>query len=147
MTQDGLVSKREQLEELEKSEREAKRLELALSRGRNSIGRSNSASAEGAEAGEGAGAGEGAEVRDDGEVREGGEAEGNARGEDVPERMSASLPPHPGPRPTTRRRLKPPGMGFLNALSYTLQGMMDVDPETARRNTITKTKETITSVR
>jgi sorting nexin-41/42 len=137
MTQDGLVSKREQLDELEKSEREAKRLELALSRGRASVGQSNSANAEGVEGSR--------EVRDDGDIREGGESEDNAREEDVPGRMSASLPPHPGPRPT-RHRLKPPGMGFLNALSYTLQGMMDVDPETARRNTITKTKESITSV-
>jgi sorting nexin-4 len=37
-------------------------------------------------------------------------------------------------------------MGLLNALSYTLHGMMDVDPETARRNTITKTRENISQV-
>lgn len=38
-------------------------------------------------------------------------------------------------------------MGLLSALSYTLHGMMDVDPETARRNSITKNKETISQVR
>ena len=37
-------------------------------------------------------------------------------------------------------------MGLLSALSYTLHGMMDVDPETARRNTITKTRESISQV-
>jgi sorting nexin-4 len=37
-------------------------------------------------------------------------------------------------------------MGLLDALSYTLHGMMDVDPETARRNGITKTRETISQV-
>jgi sorting nexin-41/42 len=56
-----------------------------------------------------------------------------------------SFPAHPGPNPA-RRRATVPGMGFLNALSYTLHGMMDVDPETARRNSITKTRETISQV-
>jgi len=37
-------------------------------------------------------------------------------------------------------------MGLLNALSYTLHGMMDVDPETARRNGIGKTRETISQL-
>lgn len=37
MTQDALESKREQLEELEKSEREARRLEAALGKGRSGI--------------------------------------------------------------------------------------------------------------
>ena len=38
-------------------------------------------------------------------------------------------------------------MGLLSALSYTLHGMMDADPETARRNGISKTRETISQVR
>ncbi|KAI6023754.1 hypothetical protein BKA83DRAFT_4263393 [Pisolithus microcarpus] len=94
MTKDTLENKRELLEEYEKSEREAKRLEEAgLARGR--------------------------------------------------EPASAYLPPHPEPNPYRRRA---PGMGFLNALSYTLHGMMDVDPETARRNGISKTRETISQL-
>ena len=109
MTQDALDTKRELLEELEKSEREARRLEDALGQGRV-----NETSA----------------VDDT-------EAEG---GEERP------FPAHPGSNPS-RRRTKTPGMGFLNALSYTLHGMMDVDPETARRNGITKTRETISQVR
>jgi len=102
MTQDGLESKREQLEDLEKSEKEARRLEEALGRGR-------------------------------------------ANGTQTMHSPSSYLPPHPGPNPA-RRRTKPPGMGLLNALSYTLHGMMDVDPESARRNSITKTRETISQL-
>jgi sorting nexin-41/42 len=117
MTQDGLDSKRELLEELEKSEREAKRLESALGRGRTN--------------------GNPTRPRQEGDlpIEEG--------GEDEP--LAAPLPPHPGPIPP-RRRSKAPGMGLLNALSYTLHGMMDVDPETARRNSITKTRESISQV-
>ena len=116
MTQDALENKREQLEDLEKSEREARRLEDALGKGRVS-GMSSSLVIPQAES------------------------------EDAPQLVTSnSLPPHPGPNPA-RRRTKPPGMGLLNALSYTLHGMMDVDPETARRNGITKTRENISQVR
>jgi hypothetical protein len=117
MTQDALENKREQLEDLEKSEREARRLEEALGRGRVS-GLSSSLV-----------------------------IPNHENAEDAPELATAnSLPPHPGPNPA-RRRTKPPGMGLLNALSYTLHGIMDVDPETARRNGITKTRENISQVR
>ncbi|KAF8159797.1 hypothetical protein B0H34DRAFT_782409 [Crassisporium funariophilum] len=122
MTQDALENKREQLEDLEKSEREARRLEEALGRGRvngpsSPVTISTSPSAE-------------------------------ADTDDTPEPVtpnSAYLPPHPGPNPA-RRRTKTPGMGLLNALSYTLHGMMDVDPETARRNGISKTRENISQL-
>ncbi|KAJ7493459.1 hypothetical protein B0H11DRAFT_2006518 [Mycena galericulata] len=114
MTQDALESKREQLEELEKSEREARRLELALGRGRVNSEPSAASPIE----------------------EQGGEPQSQ-------ESQSAYLPPHPGPNPARRRA---PGMGLLNALSYTLHGMMDVDPETARRNGITKTRESISQL-
>ncbi|OSD02994.1 hypothetical protein PYCCODRAFT_1434877 [Trametes coccinea BRFM310] len=126
MTQEALEAKREQLEELEKSEREARRLEEALSQGRSS-----------------------STIRTSSSTRsEGGEAEGEAeqeaeQGPTHPPEESVYLPPHPGPNPVKRRA---PGMGLLSALSYTLHGMMDVDPETARRNSITKTKETISQL-
>jgi len=118
MTQDALDSKREQLEELEKSEREARRLEQALGRGRVNSEPSGTSPP----------------LDDQG-------------GENTPrqpqESQSAYLPPHPGPNPARRRA---PGMGLLNAISYTLHGMMDVDPETARRNGITKTRESISQL-
>ncbi|KAG6868415.1 hypothetical protein C0993_003359 [Termitomyces sp. T159_Od127] len=121
MTQDGLENKREQLEDLEKSEREARRLDEALGRRRASIneGQSSKNSVEGEEE--------------------------NHEGDDAQSSPVSSLPPHPGPNPA-RRRSRAPGMAFLNALSYTLHGMMDVDPETARRNSITKTRENISQL-
>lgn len=116
MTQDGLEAKREQLEDLEKSEHEARRLEAALG-ARSTVSLPVSPSAE--------------------------DTEGPSN-DQVTSRSASYVPPHPGPNPT--RRARTPGMGFLNALSYTLHGMMDVDPETARRNGISKTKETISQV-
>ncbi|KAJ8591806.1 hypothetical protein M405DRAFT_788418 [Rhizopogon salebrosus TDB-379] len=117
MTQDALEHKREMLEDYEKSEREAKRLEEALSKGRVNGLRSPGSPAEGE-----------------------GPSEPQVEAE---EPGSAYLPPHPGPNPYKRRA---PGMGLLNALSYTLHGMMDVDPETARRSGISKTRETISQL-
>lgn len=127
MTQDGLEAKRERLEELEKSEREARRLEDALGRGRTSGIRPPQRSPT-----QGGGEGEAPE-------------EPNADSDHQRESRDAYLPPHPGPNPA-RRKMATPGMGLFNALSYTLHGMMDVDPETARRNGISKTRETIASV-
>ncbi|KAI0319621.1 hypothetical protein OF83DRAFT_1109236 [Amylostereum chailletii] len=124
MTQDALESRRESLTELGKSEREARRLEEALGRGRVQASEAGSSSQSPTST-------------------SGGEAtEGRAR-EDVEDPASMYLPPHPGPSPAKR---KVPGMGLLNALSYTLHGMMDADPETARRNGISKTRETISQL-
>ncbi|KAF7309623.1 Sorting nexin-41 [Mycena indigotica] len=111
MTQDSLETKKEQLEELEKSEREARRLEQALGRGRLSSD----------------------PLQQDNQDAE----------QEQAQTQSAYLPPHPGPNPSRRRA---PGMGLLNAISYTLHGMMDVDPETARRNGITKSRENISQL-
>ncbi|KAF9564264.1 hypothetical protein CPC08DRAFT_741539 [Agrocybe pediades] len=121
MTQDALENKREQLEELEKSEREARRLEEALGRGRL-----NGASSPTSPSGEGA-------------------TEESSETVSPASPSSVYVPPHPGPNPV-RKRTKAPGMGLLNALSYTLHGMMDVDPETARRNGISKTRENISQL-
>jgi len=133
MTQDALSSKREALEELEKSEREARRLEEALGRGRATApveqrGHQQAASSPP-------------------NPENTGEEENNETNEDHGQANSwpAALPAHPGPNPA-RRKSRTPGMGLLNALSYTLHGMMDVDPETARRNGITKTKENISQL-
>ena len=63
MTQDALESKREQLEDLEKSEREARRLEEALSQGRPSTLRASSSQDV-----EGVGEDEGRPTRDENEA-------------------------------------------------------------------------------
>ena len=81
---------------------------------------------------------------DENGAEEGSAGASDGAGSPQPEPSSVYLPPHPGPNPVRRRA---PGMGLLSALSYTLHGMMDVDPETARRNNISKTRETISQVR
>ena len=162
LTQDGLEGKREQLEELEKSEKEARRLDEALGRGKGLTSLSPSPpSAEAAgpsewdddierpEPPEPATATVTATATATESTAEAAEPQ-PSHSEDAPPSQSppatsSYLPPHPGPSPI-KRRTRAPGMGFLNALSYTLHGMMDVDPETARRNGITKTRETIAQV-
>ncbi|XP_006462065.1 hypothetical protein AGABI2DRAFT_206241 [Agaricus bisporus var. bisporus H97] len=132
MTQDALINKRESLDELERSEHEARRLEEALGRGRPSASPSQLDQQQAAS------------TPSSPEII--GEEEANEHGVEREQASSwPALPPHPGPNPT-RRRSRTPGMGILNALSYTLHGMMDVDPETARRNTITKTRESISQL-
>jgi hypothetical protein len=119
MTQDALDARRESLEDLEKHEREARRLDDALSRGRAPMSDSEPAPAA---------AGDEAEAEPD---------------EEATRRLSSTVPPHPGPSPVRRRV---PGMGLIGALSYTLHGMIDADPEAARRSGISKTRENISQV-
>lgn len=143
VTTDALDHKRSSLEELERTEREASRLEEALGRGRATNPLERSISANGAtpisptspkvmSASTSVASEAGEEVHSPGSPGE----------YTVPE--AVYTPPHPVSGPPPRRN--GPGMGFLNALSYTIHGMMDVDPETARRNGISKTRETISQV-
>ncbi|KAI5121504.1 hypothetical protein M0805_006541 [Coniferiporia weirii] len=141
LTTDALEHKRAGLEELERTEREASRLEEALGRGRvtNSLSRSvsRSVSANGAGASGMSASGSGSSVDGDG-----------MHSPESPGEYAASeavyTPPHPATGPLARRSGS--GMGLLNALSYTIHGMMDVDPETARRNGISKTRESISQL-
>ena len=107
------------MEELEKSEREAKRLEEALDRGRVS----------------------GPSYRNP--LLENSDGEGLRR-DAAQEETPVFTPPRSTPAPSRRRGSS---LGLLNAISYTVHGLMDVDPETARRNGISKTRETISQVR
>jgi hypothetical protein len=133
MTQDALESRRESLNELEKSEQEAKRLEQALERGRaHTLAASAPASISTSPTSP-------FPPDDIGIITDQGEEEHEQ--DDSP--GSVFLPPHPGPSPVRRRA---PGMGLLSALSYTIHGMMDTDPESARRSGISKTRETISQV-
>ncbi|GJJ11248.1 hypothetical protein Clacol_005480 [Clathrus columnatus] len=119
MTQDSIDSKKEQLADLEKSEREAQRLQSALTRKPLS---------------------QGSVLTDDrGEERE------NVQGRISSEHREPEDESHISSSSITASssRRRGTGMGLLNALSYSLHGMMDVDPETARRNSITKTRESL----
>ena len=120
ITQDTLESKRVSWEDLERTEREASRLEEALGRGRATAPS---------------------------------EANGSVNNSALPDQQTESevgtsearfTPPYPATGPPPRRSGS--GMGLLNALSYTIHGMMDTDPESARRNGISKTRENISQV-
>lgn len=131
MTQDALASKKESLEGLEKSEAEARRLETALSAS-TTLGRAGSRRS--------ILAGEDPDEEDAATTP----TTNSPQGPTIP-------PPRPPPPPTApmqrRRTGSGGGMGFLSALSYSLHGMMDVDPEASRRNSISKSRETISQVR
>jgi hypothetical protein len=129
MTQDALEARRDSLSELENSEREAKRLEEALERGRL---RSTAPSVPDAES-----------TSDTADEISTTTSTGQDEHEQDENPASVFLPPHPGPSPVKRRA---PGMGLISALSYTIHGMMDTDPESARRSGISKTRETISQV-
>ncbi|TFY69663.1 hypothetical protein EVG20_g3046 [Dentipellis fragilis] len=129
MTQDALEARRDSLGELEKSEREARRLEEALGRGRvaspSGLSPRPSVSTDGSSTsvnGNGSGDGE--------------EGQSTADGED-----GAKDREEDRERDRETEEDRDPG-----ALSYTLHGMMDADPETARRNGISKTRENISQL-
>ncbi|KAG9014381.1 Sorting nexin, cytoplasm-to-vacuole targeting pathway/endosomal sorting [Tulasnella sp. JGI-2019a] len=122
MTQETLSVKKAQLEDFEKSEAEAKRLEDALSSSRR-MPRSGESE-------------DGSDTTSPTSEEGPGTssfASGGGASRSRPLR-SASMEP-----PRTRRT----SYGFLTALSYSLQGMMDVDPEASRRNNISKTRDSI----
>lgn len=136
LTQDALEHKRASLEDLEKNEREASRLEEALGRGR-STGPLASVPSNGSQ-------GRFSENTSSADGSEQGDPQSPERPEDRRISEGVFTPPYPEVSPPPRRSGS--GMGLLNALSYTLHGMMDVDPETARRNAISKTRESISQV-
>lgn len=128
MTQDSIVSKKEQLVDLEKSEKEAQRLQSALTR--QPISRASVLTDEGTEQSEGGNA--------EGEVSTSPQGVQRERDDENYAGSSSVM--------TSTLRRRGTGIGLLNALSHSLHGMMDVDPETARRNNITKIRENVTQV-
>ncbi len=139
ITQDALENKRTNLDELERNEREASRLEEALGRGRVTAPHARNSNGSNEPRKNSVASSEAGDADENGGEEEEDSADAGSR--DAP----VYTPPHPASGPPPRRTGS--GMGLLNALSYTLHGMMDVDPETARRNGISKTRETISQVR
>ncbi|TIB88774.1 hypothetical protein E3Q06_00843 [Wallemia mellicola] len=124
---DALDAKRSTLEELERAEQEASRLDEALSRGLSStkmLDRPNEEEE----------ATNGAEAPSDSEPPA--EAETDAEADQLPSQSIITSSP-----PKIRRYKS--NMSFLGAISHTLHGIMDVDPEATRRNSIGKTRESI----
>lgn len=140
LTTDALEHKRASLEELERTEREASRLEEALGQGRATNPLDGSVRNNGAP---GLSTSlSGASANGEGSRPQSPHSPESNSSYGVPE--AVYTPPHPTSGPPPRRSGS--GMGLLNALSYTIHGMMDVDPETARRNGISKTRESISQV-
>jgi hypothetical protein len=122
MTKYALETKREQLEDLERSEAEAQRLQTALSEATRPTS--------------------GTIKRPGGKSVLSGEVE---QEDGSTSASTASAPSVYSGRPLPPRR-KRSNVGLFGALSYSLHGLMDVDPETARRNQLSKTKESISQV-
>lgn len=123
LTQDALENKRESLEALEKSEAEARRLEQALSRAGTISGPRSLPPTPISPT----------------------SPEGDA---DAAEQSTFSDSVRTPSSPSTYgRRRGGSAYGFLSALSHSISGMMDVDPEVARRNAISKTRDSISQVR
>lgn len=173
LAQDALEAKKLQLEELERVEAEAHRLDRALERGGAGLvnnagqvsgGGIRATQADGLRDSVGANGVYGTRSRPVSEV-EGrpslsGDTEGwtstSASASPEPQPTSTTLastphvgPPYPpsGARPTSpHRRGASTSYGFLGALSHTFHSVMDVDPEATRRNNIGKLRDSISQV-
>ena len=148
MTKDEIASKRAQLETLERSELEAKRIEQYLSSGGQPGGPPPKRSASSAST---------RSIRSEANVNTRQEGEDTASiDSDFPPThgdISASTPSAPhGAQEPERPRSKSQSGGFVanrifGRLSHTFQGIVDVDPERTRRDQIGKTKESLAHVR
>lgn len=151
LTRDMLESKRAQLEELERSEQESQRLENALARVRliGENGRVESS----------ADASASSSQHQDQSAAPAGDADHIDTSLPVSQRLgsSAILPPGSSPEAPATTHLsastvtapsprRSGGGSLLGALTHTLHGIVDSDPEATRRATITKTRERITQL-
>ncbi|EST08777.1 Phox homologous domain protein [Kalmanozyma brasiliensis GHG001] len=161
LAQDALEAKKTQLEELERVENEAKRLEEALERGGAGLlsggGRVSGGGidANGIRDGVGSGFRPSSSVYgrsgDDGTSANGtgsnaakngvnGEAGGRASTDaDTTRSRTTSPPSSPSKRSTSRSS----GYGLLGAITHTFQSVMDVDRDASRRSNISKLREEI----
>ncbi|SPO31016.1 related to SNX41 - sorting nexin, mediate distinct retrieval pathways from endosomes [Ustilago trichophora] len=162
LAQDALEAKKTQLEELERVENEAKRLEEALERGGagllNSGGRATGGGidANGIRDGVGSGfrpsasvygraSGEQGESASSTHPKGNGEASGNnntadVNGSSASTRSRATSPPS---SPSKRSSSRSAGYGLLGAITHTFQSVMDVDRDASRRSNISKLREEI----
>lgn len=139
MTKDELVSKRQMLETLERSELEAKRIDNYLSSGGHQSGPPPKRSASSAST-----RGIRSPPRQDREDTASIDSDFPPTHGNVP-----SSPPKDQERP--RSKSQSGGSGVVNKIfgrmSHTFQGIVDVDPERTRRDQIGKTKESLVQVR
>ena len=121
-----MENKKAQLEEFERSELEARRLDQALDQAAHRV----------------------QALDPEGEP----ENDGSAPTNDHTTSSAASFPEPAGlgsvnsTPPPSARRSGGSSMGFIGALTHSFQNVMDVDPESSRRNSIGKTRESIGQV-
>lgn len=136
LTRESLEAKKATLEELEQSEIEARKLDQALDR---ALSRVRPADENSIAAGS----------LDDASSNE--QPSSNTAIRDSLVHTSASATSSPNPSTlssSTMRKSASVGskFGFLGALSNTLNGMVDADPDMTRRNSIGKTRDSITQL-
>ncbi|KAJ9474899.1 Sorting nexin-41 [Pseudozyma hubeiensis] len=168
LAQDALEAKRTQLEELERVENEAKRLEEALERGgaglvgsggrvtgggidangiRDGVGSGfrpsasvyGRASGEEADSAAGGGAKSSGGSNANGSTDAGGASASEANGAQSARSRATSPPSSPSKRSSSRST----GYGLLGAITHTFQSVMDVDRDASRRSNISKLREEI----
>ena len=123
LTRDALETKKATLEELERSEIEARRLDQALDRALNRV-----------------------RPTEDGAVSREDLLNASSSGEGR-QSVSVQNSPNLSSSSNMRKSVSTPGkFGFLGALSNTINGMVDADPDMTRRNNIGKTRDTINSL-
>ncbi|CAH7674126.1 hypothetical protein BY996DRAFT_4544388, partial [Phakopsora pachyrhizi] len=123
MARDTLETKRLVLEDLERSESEAQRLESALSRVRQLDVQRSASDRSGTATGEG----------------------GGGNGSNVEDESTSHVIGSTGPVILNPVR-KPISTGFLGALRHSLNGISDGDPESTRRNSIGKHRDYISNL-
>ncbi|CDR88788.1 related to SNX41-sorting nexin, mediate distinct retrieval pathways from endosomes [Sporisorium scitamineum] len=165
LAQDALEAKKTQLEELERVENEAKRLEEALERGGAGLvsggGRvtGGGIDANGIRDGVGSGFRPSASVYGRASGEEGdnsnssnakGRGNSNGNGDAAPSTTEAngagsarSRPTSPPSSPSKRSSSRSTGYGLLGAITHTFQSVMDVDRDASRRSNISKLREEI----
>ncbi|GAC94882.1 hypothetical protein PHSY_002455 [Pseudozyma hubeiensis SY62] len=168
LAQDALEAKKTQLEELERVENEAKRLEEALERGgaglvgsggrvtgggidangiRDGVGSGfrPSASVYGRASGEEAGsaANGGAKSSGGGSANDSTDAAAASASEANGSQSARSRATSPPSSPSKRSSSRSTGYGLLGAITHTFQSVMDVDRDASRRSNISKLREEI----
>lgn len=123
MTRDTLETKKSTLEELERSEMEARRLDQALDRALSRV----------------------KPLDNQGEVDRSSPDQA-ASDPNTPSAASTSYSQPLSASQNMKKSTSSSKFGFLGALSHTFNGMVDADPEVTRRNNIGKTRDTITQV-
>lgn len=155
LAQDALEAKKTQLEELERVENEAKRLEEALERGGAGLLNSRGGVSGGGIDANGIRDGVGSGIRPNASVYGRASGEEGSTDNNGPTNKAAAgdssttdangtrSRPSSAPSSPSKRSSSRTGYGLLGAITHTLQSVMDVDRDASRRSNISKLREEI----